>query len=52
VALATGVFVWLALQAQRQPIAVDVFWLAVLSAASMAALLGGGWLLWRRTGFS
>lgn len=52
VALAIGVFVWLALQAERQPIAVDGFWLAILSAASVAALLGGGWLLWRKTGFS
>lgn len=52
VALAAGVFVWLALQAERQPIAVDAFWLAVLCAASVAALLGGGWMLWRKTGFS
>lgn len=52
VAAALGVFVWLGLQAERQPIAVDVLWLTVLSLASLAALVGGGWLLWRKTGFS
>ncbi|MCS7042110.1 MAG: EamA family transporter [Bryobacteraceae bacterium] len=52
VGLAIGVFVWLGLQAERQPIAVDTFWLAVLATASLGALLGGGWLLWRKTGFS
>ncbi|MGB9611826.1 MAG: GRP family sugar transporter, partial [Bryobacteraceae bacterium] len=52
VVVAVGVFVWLGMQAQRQPIAVAPFWLAILSGASLAALLGGGWLLWKKTGFS
>jgi drug/metabolite transporter (DMT)-like permease len=52
VAAAIGIFAWLGWHAERQPIQVDRFWLAVLSAASLAALFGGGWLLWRRTRFS
>ncbi|MGC8759022.1 MAG: GRP family sugar transporter [Bryobacteraceae bacterium] len=52
VVVAVGVFVWLGLQAQRQPISADPFWLAILSGTSLAALLGGGWLLWKKTGFS
>jgi len=52
VALAVGVFVWLGWHAERQPLEVDLFWLAVLSAASVAALLAGGWMLWKRTRFS
>jgi len=52
VALATGVFVWLGWHAERQPISVDHLWLGVLSALSVAALLLGGWMLWRRTRFS
>lgn len=52
VALAVGVFVWLGWHAERQPLHVDLFWLGVLSAMSVAALLAGGWMLWRRTRFS
>lgn len=49
---AIGIFVWLGLQAERAPIAVDPLWMAVLSAASLALLLACGVLLWRRTRFS
>lgn len=52
VAAAIGMFVWLGWQVERQPLEVDLFWLALLSAASVAALLAGGWMLWRRTRFS
>ncbi len=52
VAAAVGVFVWLGWHAERQPLEVDLFWLGVLTAASVAVLLAGGWLLWRRTRFS
>lgn len=52
VALAAGVFVWLGWHAEPQPLAVDVFWLGVLSALSVSALVAGGWMLWRRTRFS
>ncbi|MGQ9918612.1 MAG: GRP family sugar transporter, partial [Bryobacteraceae bacterium] len=52
VAAAIGMFVWLGLHVERQPLEVDLFWLALLSAASVVALLAGGWMLWRRTRFS
>ncbi|MEJ5366853.1 MAG: EamA family transporter [Bryobacteraceae bacterium] len=52
VALAVGVFVWLGWHAERQPLEVDLFWLWLLTAASLAVLLAGGWLLWKRTRFS
>lgn len=52
VAAAIGVFVWLGWHTERQPLEVDLYWLGLLSAASAAALLAGGWMLWRRTRFS
>jgi hypothetical protein len=52
VAAATGLFVWLAVGAQRPAIAVNVSWMIALIVASAALLVGCGWLLWRRTHFS
>jgi drug/metabolite transporter (DMT)-like permease len=51
VAAAVAVFVWLGLHAQRQDIAVDIGWLALLAAATFVALAGGALLLWKRTRF-
>jgi drug/metabolite transporter (DMT)-like permease len=47
-----AVFVWLAVNARRQPIAINPVPMAVLIAATIAFLVGGGVLLWRRTRFS
>ncbi len=52
VALATGIFVWLAVNAVVPPLAMDLRWVAVLSAMLLATLAGGGWALWRQTHFS
>ena len=52
VALATGLFMWLGWNAVVPPLAMDLHWVAVLSAILLASLLGGGWALWRRTRFS
>lgn len=47
-----GVFVYLALKARPQAIAVHAGWMAVLAAASLALLIACGALLWKRTRFS
>jgi drug/metabolite transporter (DMT)-like permease len=52
VGAAVAVFVWLASIAQSQPIAVNVPWMIVLSAASLVFLIVCGLLLWKRTRFS
>ena len=52
VALATGVFVWLGVNAVVPPLAMDMRWVAGLSAVLAASLAGGGWALWRQTRFS
>jgi drug/metabolite transporter (DMT)-like permease len=52
VAAAIALFVWLAANAQRQPIAVNVGWMAVIVITSVALLIVSGILLWRRTRFS
>jgi hypothetical protein len=46
------IFIWLAMLAKPQPIAVDVFWTVVLSAAALAVLLAAGRVLcrWYRDG--
>jgi drug/metabolite transporter (DMT)-like permease len=49
---AIAIFVWLATAARTQPIAVNGFPMALLIAATLASLVGGGLLLWRRTRFS
>jgi hypothetical protein len=49
---AVAVFVWLGMGAQKQAIAMDTGWMAVLAAGSLVFLVGGGWLLWKRTKFA
>jgi drug/metabolite transporter (DMT)-like permease len=51
VAAAIAIFVWLGLHAEKQAIAVDPLWLLIIVAASLVLLVGGGWLLWKRTRF-
>jgi drug/metabolite transporter (DMT)-like permease len=47
-----GVFVYLALGAGRQAIAIHTGWIAVLSGASLVLLFACGALLWKQTRFS
>jgi drug/metabolite transporter (DMT)-like permease len=49
---AAGIFVWLGLGAERQPLTVNVFWMAVLIVATLVFLVVCGTLLWKRTRFS
>ena len=49
---ATIVFVWLGARARVPALAMSLRWVTVLTAAMLAALLGGGWALWRKTRFS
>jgi drug/metabolite transporter (DMT)-like permease len=49
---AVGVFVWLATRAERPNIPFDAAWAALLTAVTVAALVGSGWVLYRRTKFS
>jgi drug/metabolite transporter (DMT)-like permease len=51
-AAAVAIFAWLAAGARRQPIPVNLPWMAVLLVASLAILLACGLMLWRRTRFS
>ncbi len=52
VAAALGVFVSLALWAERPPLAMDFLWCTTLTAAMLVLLLACGWMLWKRTNFS
>ena len=52
VVAAVAVFAWLAASARRQPIPVDLPWMALLLATSLVILLACGLMLWRRTRFS
>jgi len=52
VAAATGLFLWLGLNAVVPPLAMNLHWVAVLCAVLLIALLGGGWALWRQTRFT
>jgi glucose uptake protein GlcU len=52
VAAATCLFLWLGLNAVVPPLAMNLHWIAVLSAVLLIALLGGGWALWRQTRFT
>jgi hypothetical protein len=52
VAAATAVFVWLAIGARHQPVAVNLVWMAVLVVTTLVCLVACGLLLWKRTGFS
>ena len=49
---ALALFVWLAMGAEKQAIAVSVPWMAVLIVASLVLLVACGTLLWKRTRFS
>lgn len=49
---AIAIFVWLATTARRQPLAISPIPMALLMVATLALLVAGGLLLWRRTRFS
>ncbi len=49
---ATGLFLWLGLNAVVPPLAMNLRWVAGLCVVLVVALLGGGWALWRQTRFS
>ncbi len=49
---AVGVFVMMAAQAERPPIAMNLRWAAALLVPSLALLGACGWALWKRTNFS
>jgi len=49
---AAGIFVWLGAGAKRQPLPLDVFWMAMLMAATLVFLVVCATLLWKRTRFS
>jgi multidrug transporter EmrE-like cation transporter len=51
-AAAVGVFLWLAVGARHQPVAVNYGWGAVLVGVTLVCLVGCGWLLWKKTKFS
>jgi glucose uptake protein GlcU len=49
---ATGLFLWLGVNAVVPPLAMNLRWVAGLGAVLAVALVGGGWALWRQTRFS
>ena len=51
-ALAVGIFVWLAIGAEHQALAVNLPWMMVLLVATFVCLVVCGWMLWKRTRFS
>jgi drug/metabolite transporter (DMT)-like permease len=51
-AAAAAVFVWLAMGARRQPIAMNLPWMAALLSGTLIFLVVCGVLLWKRTRFS
>jgi drug/metabolite transporter (DMT)-like permease len=52
VIFAVGVFIVLARTSGRVPFAMDFRWVAVMVLAMLGSLIGCGYLLWKRTGFS
>jgi len=52
VAAAVGIFVWLAIGAEHQAVAVNLPWMVVLLVTTLVCLLVCGVLLWKRTRFS
>jgi len=52
VAGAVGIFIWLALGAERPPLAMNAQCTAAILLATLALLFAGGWFLWKRTRFS
>jgi drug/metabolite transporter (DMT)-like permease len=51
VTIAAGIFVWLAWNVRRPPIAINLIWAGVIIAASTGLLGVAGLMLWRRTRF-
>lgn len=51
VAAAIMLFLWLGLQAQVPPFAMNLPWIAALSVVLGVAAIGCGWVLWKRTRF-
>ena len=51
VVAACALFLWLGLNAVVPPLAMNLGWIAVLTLALLAALIGAGWALWRQTRF-
>ncbi len=51
-AAAVAAFTSTGIYARPQAIAVNFLWIVLLVAATLAALIGGGFLLWRRTRFT
>jgi drug/metabolite transporter (DMT)-like permease len=49
---AIGLFAWLAFQAEIPEVPTHPGWMSGVLAATLLFLLGGGWLLWKRTRFS
>jgi glucose uptake protein GlcU len=49
--VATGIFVWIGLQAHVPPLAMDLRWAVVLGVVLILSLVAGGLCLWRRTAF-
>ncbi|MBV9720308.1 MAG: EamA family transporter, partial [Mycobacterium sp.] len=47
VASALSVFLWLGLQAQVPPLAINAFWTLVLGLLLISVAMGCGWLLWK-----
>lgn len=52
VSAAVGIFVWLGWLAKIPPISLQTGWMTALFLIMLAFLIGGGWVLWRRTRFS
>jgi len=51
VALAVGIFLFLARGAHRPPMMINLFWTSLLAFAMLGFLLACGWALWKRTRF-
>jgi drug/metabolite transporter (DMT)-like permease len=51
VAAAVALFLWLGLQAQVPPLAMNFSWMSALCVVLGFAAIGCGWLLWKRTRF-
>lgn len=52
VLLGLGLFAWLAIDARRPPLDLNLTWAAGLTLTVLIVLFAGGWLLWKRTRFS
>ena len=51
-AAAVGMFVWLAMRAEKPNIPFDAAWGLLLTALTLVSLVAAGWVLYRRTRFS